>query len=179
MNVKKLLAITLIAIAVLSCLTMVSAGWFDSNDNTSNSAPAKATVKLGNISDSSYSVDESIVQQAGNRMTINPDGSASPAPGSKVNIAIKYFLTVDVSSLNESDKKALEDEFKSGTHDITLSLDNNQTLSCSAANFTLDGNTLTIQGIYNEYNSISGSYPSDLKIVKCEFEGNKTNYITG
>lgn len=179
MKIEKILAIILIAIAVLSCLTMVSAGWFDSNDDTQNSAQTKSTVKLGNITDSSYSVDESIVQQAGNKITVHPDGSASPASGSKVDVKINYFLTVDVSSLNESDKKELDDEFKSGTHDMKLTLDNNETLYCNNANFTIDGNTLTIQGNCKIYNSISGAYPSDLKIIKCEFEGNKSKYTTG
>ena len=178
MNVKKILAICIVVLALISCLNIASAGWFDSNDNAKAEAQ-KTTVKLGNITDSSYTVDESFVQQAGNKLTINrEDGSASPAAGSKVDANITYSVSIDISSLNDTAKKALKDEFGSGTHSVDFKVDN-KTYTVTGATFSIDGNTLTIKGSSQMLNVMSGQYKSGSTITGCEFSGNTTEYETG
>lgn len=174
MNIKKILAITIIALAVISCLSVASAGLFDSKEKAPEAQPQK-TINL-NKTDGSINVEQSIVQQAGNKMQINRDtGSASPSGDTKVNANTTFTVTSDISSLNESDRKALEG--LNGTNDVEIKFDSNKTKekNFNNAKVTIEGNTLTVTGISRQVNVMSDSLPSsDLVISKLTAKNNNT-----
>lgn len=174
MNIKKILAITIIALEVISCLSVASAGLFDSKEKAPEAQPQK-TINL-NKTDGSINVEQSIVQQAGNKMQINRDtGSASPSGDTKVNANTTFTVTSDISSLNESDRKALEG--LNGTNDVEIKFDSNKTKekNFNNAKVTIEGNTLTVTGISRQVNVMSDSLPSsDLVISKLTAKNNNT-----
>ena len=172
MDLKKIIGILIIFLAVFSCLSIASAGWFDAPSDDEDTAPAK-TIKL-NITDSSFNVEKAIVRQAGNSFRISSDGSATPSDSTKVNATIDFSITVDISSLNESEKNSLK-----GNHTVKLTLDNNKTIDIGDAQFTVEGNQLIIKGSTKKDNVMSYEYDSDSKITKCEFSLDNINFIIG
>ncbi len=174
MNIKKILAITIIALAVISCLSVASAGLFDSKEKAPE-APQQKTINL-NKTDASFNVEQSIVQQAGNKMQINRDtGTASPSGDTKVNANITFTVTSDISSLNESDKKALEGLNGSNNVDIKFNSNKTKDMNFNNAKVSIEGNTLTVNGIIRQVNVLSDSLPSsDLVISKLTAKNNNT-----
>jgi hypothetical protein len=175
MNVKKILAITIIVLAVISCLSVASAGLFDSKEKAP-AAPQPKTINL-NKTDASFNVDQSIVQEAGNRMQISRDtGTASPSGDTKVNANISFTVTSDISSLNESEKKALE-EMQNGSHSVDVKFDSNATkdMNFNNAKITIEGSTLTVTGSTQQHRVLSATLPpSDITISKLTAKDNNT-----
>lgn len=174
MNVKKILAIAIIALAVICCLSVASAGLFDSKDDKAAVAPQQKIIEL-NKTDASYNVDQSMVQEAGNKFQINTaDNSASMAADTKVNANITYTVTADISSLNDSDKKSLEGLNGKYSADIFFETNKTKAVAFDNVKITVDGDTLTVSGSDYKSNVLSGMYPSDMVISKIDVKANST-----
>ena len=109
-------------------------------------------------------------------MQVNRDtGSASPSGDTKVNANITFTVTSDISSLNESDKKALEGLNGSNNVDIKFNSNKTKDMNFNNAKVTIEGNTLTVNGFIRQVNVLSDSLPSsDLVISKLTAKNNNT-----
>lgn len=164
MNFKKTLTLILIIITIFSCVNIASAGWFDSQDET----PEEKTITV-NMTDASIYAEETILEEAGNRFAIDSSGSMVADSNTKVDVDIIYYISCDISSLSDDEKKSLDD-FNGSINIMEISFEGtNGTLDVYDAELTIDGDTLIINGTDTKTDVFSGQYRFDgSTITGCE-----------
>lgn len=172
MNFKKILAISIIVLAVLCCLSVASAGLFDSQEKAP-AQPHKKMIDL-NKTDAHLDVEQATVPGQLTRLEIH-DERAQIGNSTNVNANITFTATSDISSLNDSDKKVLEG-FQNGSYSADVILENSSSnLNVDNARFTIEGDTLTITGSQQRNNVMSGELPSsDVVITQVSVDHNNT-----
>lgn len=152
MNIKKILAILIVLLALMFCL--------------SAAVSAQKTISL-NMTDKTFNGVESI-SGVGSSFQIDQDGSAN-LTGQKVTRNLTFSITSDLSSLKDADKKDLQ-EFTKGSQPVNIKFDNNKSIKANAT-VSIDGNTLTISGNEVNSNAIGGEIPKDAEIKEVTLGG--------
>lgn len=146
MNLKKIICILIILVAIFSCLSIVSAGWFDLPSDDKDKNPE--VVHL-NITNSSCNIEKELADDT-------------------VTVTIEYNITIDISSLNESQKESLAENFSYGS----IILENSTSITIGDANVTVDGDKLIIEGSTQvKRTADSDEFDFGAKIIECDFDG--------
>ena len=147
MNIKKILVISLALIMVTSSLSVASAGLFGFGED--DNAVEKQDIRLGNITDSDISAISMSVE--GGIAKVTNDGIDTSS--ADVGYNVEYSVQVDISDLNDTSRKLLEEaiEEEETILDITfINLENDNHTSfygaSSDVNYTIEDNILYIEG---------------------------------
>ena len=126
------------------------------------SVPAACAVNA-DITSSYVEVNEGKIFPAGTKLTISSDGSMAPADpnAGKDGLSAKGTITIDVSSLKDSEKEQIQKVANGEANATSASFKVNDTQSSKSVTFTdidvdslsLDGDTLTVEVSGNEITS--------------------------
>lgn len=180
MNIKKILFVLIIALAISSSFSIVSAGLFDFG-----SSEPQVTYLDGNII-SSY--DDCVITrtlQAGTPITLNNDGSiSSDSDNSNVELKGNVSAKIDISSLTEEQKGFLKETFEKENQPDVLSVSfkegDNETITDSfpeLISYSIDGDILTMNLTVSEDLDSSQSHDIskiDLSEISFDFNGSGT-----
>lgn len=152
MNLKKIICILIILVTIFSCLSIVSAGWFDLPSDDKDKNPE--VVHL-NITNSSCNIEKELADDT-------------------VTVTIEYNITIDISSLNESQKESLAEDIGYAS----IRLENSTSISIYDAKVTVDGDKLIIDGSTQvKRTADSDEFDFGAKIVECDFDGDSVHYM--
>ena len=164
MNVKKILAIAIIALAVISCLSIASAELSDSKDKTAEKSDSKKEINL-NKTDASYNIEKEELLTPENWLQVGSNSKPNGPTKSEINADVSFTITSDISSLNDSDKKVLE-ELTNKTDSVTVDFENrSRPLVFYNTKFSIDGNTFTATASNHKINITSNEVPDSGSVI--------------
>ena len=153
MNYKKILLVSLLILAVVSSLSVASAGWFDFGGDSANE-DLNMTITDSDLIVNVELGDHTLNAVGGATMTENGWMGSFTIDGTPNKYSVNGNMSFDLSSLSEDQMKSLNE--CSGISNITFHLGDIEYSSPNViSDYKIEGNTLTINFDNTDF-SVSG-----------------------
>ena len=144
MDIKKMLLISIIAVAIMVSVSAVSAGWFDFGGDDDKAKNVTVDIIESSLTYNCISGNGLSIDSNGDNFKVEQDNSGNDGK----TLEYEGYVKLNVSNLNQNELKEnlSKDDYPNNYYDINVRCDKLSTVSLFVGdNYTLDNGILTIE----------------------------------